>query len=206
MSKQDYPYPKDEFDVLGQERVPHGVHREPTPRWRVWLPYLLVIVLVPLLTFGAVKYFMSADDAPSASPTTTAAPSADPSGESPAPSEQPTATEGGEEPSEEPTEEPTTPELDHGVAVLVLNGAGVQGLAGRTTDALTGLGWTAATAGNYTNSAPAETTLYYHSAELEPEARAIGEQLGIDNLSESATAASEGIVIVLRAGFSAPAA
>ncbi len=214
MSKQEYPYPQDEFDVLGQERVPHGVHREPTPRWRVWLPYLLVIVLVPLLTFGAVKYFTTTDDGPGETPpTATGSPTGD--GTEPSPSaetgtgEEPTdepSQEPSEEPTDEPTDEPTTPDLDLSVPVLVLNGAAVQGLAGRTTDFLTDQGWTAVTASNYSNAAPTETTLYYHSADIEAEAEAVAEQLGITALTESAEAASNGIVIVLRSDFTEPAA
>lgn len=232
MSKQDYPYPEDEFDALGADRVPQGVHREPTPRWRQWLPYLLVLILVPLLTFVGVKYFADSGSAPpSASPT---APADDTSEEEGAgeegageedgtgendgegAQEEPTAgeddTAAGEEPGEDPdaeggdggTDEEPPADVDHSVHVLVLNGARIQGLAGEVAAALEDDGWMSTEADNYNAAAPVETTLYYTSAEFEAEAQAVADRLGITNLVESASGASNGVVIVLRTDFSMP--
>lgn len=221
MSKEQYPYLEDEFDVLGAQRAPKGVHREPEPAWTRWLPYLLVVLLVPLLTFGAVKFFSSGSEGepePSASDSgeeQELAPGAEAPEDGPEagdtgdgesedggqapeePTEEPT-----EEPSEEPTEEPA--ELNYGTHVLVLNGAGVTGLAGQVTDLLGQQGWANNAPDNYMNTEPPTTTLYYTSAQFEEEAQAVAEVLGITNLRESASAASNGIVIVLRSDFTLP--
>lgn len=219
MSKEDYPYPEDEFDTLGAKRVPQGVHREPTPRWRQWLPYLLVLVLVPLLTFGVVKYFAgsssSDEPGPTAEETETSTPEegGEEDGGAETPGEEDDATDPGadetegtepgeEEPGEEDTETPDDLNLD--AHVLILNGARVQGLAGDVAEALADEGWQQTEADNYAQAAPAETTLYYTSEEFAAEAEAVGEQLGITNLVESSSAASNGIVIVLRTDFSMP--
>lgn len=233
MSKEQYPYPEDEFDTLGAGRVPQGVHREPAPRWRQWLPYLLVLVLVPLLTFGAVK-FLTGDSGP-VDPLPTAEEPADDGDDADADADDqdegaddsdpsdPDAT--GTDPDgaddgdtddtddtdadsdEDATEDPETPaDLDYSTHVLVLNGAGVQGLAGQVTEALTNDGWTNTTPDNYESASPTVTSLYYTSEEFAAEAAAVAESLGITNLIESATGASNGIVIVLRSDFQMPAA
>jgi len=224
VSKEEYPYPEDEFDTLGAKRVPQGVHREPAPRWRQWLPFLLVLVLVPLLTFGVVKYFAdtsSDEPTPTAEETETAAPdegdgedgngeedpgdedgAADPDSETDGTDEPGEEDPGDEEPGEEDTADSEDLNLD--TSVLILNGARVQGLAGEVAQALTDEGWRQTEADNYAQASPAETTLYYTSEEFAAEAEAVGEQLGITNLVESSSAASNGIVIVLRADFSLP--
>lgn len=230
MSKEQYPYPEDEFDTLGAGRVPQGVHREPAPRWRQWLPYLLVLVLVPLLTFGAVK-FLTGDSGP-VDPLPTAEEPADDGDDADADADDqdegaddsdpsdPDAT--GTDPDdgdtddtddtdadsdEDATEDPETPaDLNYSTHVLVLNGAGVQGLAGQVTEALTNDGWTNTTPDNYESASPTVTSLYYTSEEFAAEAAAVAERLGITNLIESATGASNGIVIVLRSDFQMPAA
>lgn len=226
MSNEEYPYPEDEFDALGARRVPQGVHREPPPRWRSWLPYVLVLVLVPLLTFGAVKFF--AGD-PASDPEPTATESVDSTTEDPgdgdeaepADTDSPTGEEPGDEPGgddtdgetgdgepgeEEPGEGSDDPgaELDYATSVLVLNGAGIQGLAGEVADALEGEGWTNTEADNYSADTPLETALYYTSEEFVAEAQAVADALGITNLIESETGASNGVVIVIRTDFSMP--
>lgn len=202
MSNQNYPYPEDEFDTLGANRVPQGVHREPVPRWRQWLPYVLVLILVPALTFVGVKYFFSGSQTPTpdSSPETTQTETVGPE-ESPTVGEEPTAGE--EQPSEEPTE-PEAPVLDQSVSVLVLNGANVQGLAGRVATLLGTDGWTNVTADNYTAETPAVSTIFYTSPDFEAEADSVGEKLGITSIVEDAASATNGVVVVLRPGFTEP--
>ena len=51
-----YEYPEDEFDAADDEGpVPVGVHRAPVPGWRSWVPLLAVLIIVPLLAWGAVQ-------------------------------------------------------------------------------------------------------------------------------------------------------
>ena len=62
MPKIDYPFPEDEFDVAGAGRVPEGVHRAPRPRWRVLLPFVIVVLLGPVLAYAGVSYLAGQSD------------------------------------------------------------------------------------------------------------------------------------------------
>jgi hypothetical protein len=200
VSRDDYPYPEDEFDTLGEDRVPQGVHRAPLPRWRQLLPFLIVLVLAPTLAFVAVRVLTGGE------------PGSDPTQSTTAPSSEVT-TSAGEEPTSETTEEPsseepeeTTPavELDLSIQIWVLNGSGQSGLAADAVAILDEAGWQDANADDYGSSLPSDTTLFYDNADQAEEAQAVGEQLGITNLVESADAADGDIVIVLRADFTLP--
>ena len=206
MSKQENPHPDDEFDVLGADRTPQGVHRSPVPRWRQWLPFILVVILAPTLAFVAVKA-LSNDPEPTATTTVTSTADAgattEPATEEPTDATPDGATSEGST-SEQPSEEPSTTAaaaLDHSVSVYVLNGAGRTGLAGTVAETLGGDGWTNVIPDNYSRQLPTATTLFYTNADFEDEAQAIGEELGITTLVESADASSNGVVIVLRSDF-----
>lgn len=211
MSEQDYPYPEDEFDVEGASRVPKGVHRAPIPRWKQWIPYLLVLILVPLLTIVVVKFYTTSQgtETPDASPTQVSTPT-DGTGEDgtegvddPTTTDPEVDTTGGEtEPTDDPADQ--TPDLQRDASVLVLNGARVQGLAGQVAGVLEADGWTNTAADNHDGDTPVATTIYYTSSEFEAEAQAVAETLNIDNVVEDPASASNGIVIVLRAGYTVP--
>ncbi|WP_163543732.1 LytR C-terminal domain-containing protein [Occultella kanbiaonis] len=195
MSNRDYPHSEDEFDALGADRTPQGVHRAQQSRWRAFLPFILVIILAPTLAFGAVRLlsggFGGGDD-PTGAPTTTAD------------AGEPTPTDGTtEEPpaTEEPTVDPTTDEpadLDQALSVYVLNGAGISGLAGEAAEVLTQDGWTTVTPDNYSRELPTASAVFYTSADMAEEAAAVGELLAVTDLIEDSSAASNGIVVVLR--------
>ncbi|PYG01036.1 LytR cell envelope-related transcriptional attenuator [Georgenia satyanarayanai] len=206
-------YPEDEFDVAGRDRGPQGVHREPRSLLRTLAPFLAVIVIVPLLAWGAVSLLGGGDAGPGADPapveTTT---------ESAEPSEEPTSEESTdeetspEEPtSEEPGDEETTPEEETTepdddpvltTSISVLNGAGINGLAGDVAAELGEAGFTTVGAADYGAGSPDVTTLYYRNADLAPTAEAVGELLGIDNLLEAPSATQNvEIAIVLRGDF-----
>lgn len=202
-------YPEDEFDIAGRERSPEGVHREVRPLWRTLLPYVLVIVIVPLLAFGAFQLVQggSGDDEPSAAPSeaTPAEPSEEPSDETEPPDD--------EEPSEEPEEETTEPEpeesengldedVDETTTVSVLNGSGVDGLAAQAASQLGEAGFTSVSAGDYGSGSPEVTTLYYRNSDLEATAQAVADELGISAITEAASATENvEIAIVLRSDF-----
>lgn len=194
-------YPEDEFDVAGRDRGPEGVHREPPSLWRALAPFLAVIVVVPLLAWGAVSLLSGGDgQEPQADPTpvTTVAPTDAPTegGTTGEPTGEPTA-------SEEATSEPG-PDADVVLttSVSVLNGAGVSGLAGDVATVLQEAGFTSVGAADYTAGSPDVTTLYYRNAELAPTAQAIGELAGIDNLVEAPSATQNvEIAIVLRGDY-----
>lgn len=214
MTQDDYRYPQDEFDELGRDRAPQAVHRAPRPWWRVWGPLIAVVILAPILAFALVNVATQDDtdnEAGGATATATAEEGTEATegtgeeatddgaaaGEGEATTEEP-APEETTEVTQEPTEEPPAP-LDQAVAVSVLNGASVQGLAGRTTDRLVAAGWTSVTAGNYQSAQPEVSTVYYRDADLADEAAAIGTELGIATVTELADV--ESITVVLRSDF-----
>ena len=193
-------YPEDEFDVAGRDRAPQGVHREPPSLWRALAPFLAVIVIVPLLAWGAVSLLAGGDGAdPQAEPTpaaTTVAPTEEPAGAETEPAEEETT----------PEQETTEPGDDENVilttSVSVLNGAGIGGLAAEVAGIIQEAGFTSVGAADYAAGSPEVTTLYYRNAELAPTAQAIGELTGIDNLVEAPSATQNvEIAIVLRADF-----
>ena len=202
-------YPEDEFDVAGRERAPQGTHRAPRNPWRALLPYALVIVLVPLLAWGAVGLLGGSgsgngdggDGGDAQETETTAPPTAEettePADEEPTDSEEATEVEESESPDEGlPADVITT------TSISVLNGAGITGIAAEAAAQLTDAGFTAVVAADYGASAPEATTLYYRNADLAPTAEAIGDLLGIGTLVELASATQNvEIAIVLRADF-----
>lgn len=204
MSKQPYSYDEDEFDALGADRVPVGVHRRPVPWWRHALPFVVVLVLAPILAFGVVQLW-SQEAGPNSDPSPTAGAddsAADGSGDG-----------GGEDPSDgtgdaeadesESAEEETTTEddLDRDLGVWVLNGSPTVGLAGEAASQLEADDWTNIDTADYSNELPTESAIFYTTADMAEEAEAIGEALGISVLYEDPDAASNGVVIVLRADF-----
>lgn len=194
MSRADYPYPDDEFDAAGGADVPRGVHREPRTGWSRWWPFVLVIVLAPLLAFGLVTLYThqgggdSSDDTGQVAddtPTTTATGTA--TATSPAPAET------------RSTPAKTTPastvNLDAPVAIL--NGAKIQGLAGRQATKLKDAGFTKVTTGNSTGTLPASSTVYYATDELQATAQKVADTLGIDAVVQDAGKAGTSITVVL---------
>ncbi|WP_420110526.1 LytR C-terminal domain-containing protein [Pseudactinotalea sp.] len=198
MSRDDYPYPEDEFDTLGADRTPQGVHRAPLSRWRKLLPFIIVLVLAPTLAFVAVRALSGGDgeDPPTTAGETTAEPTTDAE-----PTDEPTSED---EPTEEETTEEPAADLDYTIQVWVLNGSGVSGLAADTVEVLIADGWEGANAADYSRPQPSGTTLFYDNADQAEEAAAVGDLLGITNLVENSSAAAGDIVIVLRAGFEVP--
>lgn len=202
-----YEYPEDEFDAADDEGpVPVGVHRAPVPGWRSWVPLLAVLIIVPLLAWGAVQ-LLGRHGARPAAEATAAAPASGGGAGAPASGGQTPAT--GQPPATgaptngaEPTAAPTNADLTTGVTIH--NGAGVNGLGARTGDRLRNVGYTNVEVqqGTYDNASPTTTTIFYADSGTEATARAVGQALGITNIVESAAEAqSNPIVIVLRTDF-----
>ena len=204
-SRDDYPYPEDEFDSLGADRTPLGVHRAPLPRWRQLLPFLIVLVLAPTLAFVAVRAVSAGGGEPGGQETTTTqAPTTEDVTTEDVTTDEPTGAEpSSEDPTTEQSTEPTA-DLDMSVQIWVLNGSGVSGLAADAVEVLTSAGWQDATADDYGSSLPSATTIFYDNADQAEEAQAVGGELGIDTLVENSDAADGDIVVVLRSDFSLP--
>ena len=204
-----YEYPEDEFDAADDEGpVPVGVHRAPVPGWRSWVPLLAVLIIVPLLAWGAVQ-LLGRHGARPAAEATAAAPASGGGGGSGAPASGGQAPATGQPPATatptndaRPTSAPTNADLTTGVTIH--NGAGINGLGGRTGDRLRNAGYTNVEVqqGTYDNASPTTTTIFYADSGTEATARAVGQALGITNIVESAAEAqSNPIVIVLRTDF-----
>ncbi|MGY4643814.1 LytR C-terminal domain-containing protein [Cellulomonas sp. URHB0016] len=201
MSKADYPYPDDEFDRAADADpdIPRGVHRAPRSAWSRWWPFVVVVVLAPLLAFGAVTVWglvndssmTGTDDSGATVPDDAA--TSDPGDGAQAPAEG--AETGTPEPPAQ-TEPPTpTPVLT--TPVTVLNGASIKNLAGTQADKLTAVGFTAVDTGNTTGARPGENTVFYKSEDLKDTATMVGQTLGITTVTMSAAQAGDGITVVL---------
>ncbi|MFB9956017.1 LytR C-terminal domain-containing protein [Cellulomonas denverensis] len=210
MTKGNYPYPEDEFDAAPGSDTPIGVHRAPRSWWSRWWPFVVVIVVVPVLTVGAVLWTSSWDglgtnddqagveltDDPASTEGDDAA--TDPAAEDTGDGTQ----EGGEDATaEDPpvTEEP--PAVDYAQSIDVLNAARRNGLAADVACQLEEAGFTTVTAGNGDATAADVTTVFYASPELATTAQAVADALGIATVQESAADAGSGIAVLLRTDF-----
>lgn len=205
-SVSDYNYPEDEFDVSEDEGpVPVGVHRAQVPRWRSWLPLLAVIIIVPVLAWGAVTLLDRQTSSDSADPAVSqpadggagggSGDGAQPGGDASAPAGQPSAGA---------TSSATSGQADLTLGVTVLNGTETSGLAGRTGDRLTNAGFSAVEVpqGIYGETEPSASTVFYSQPEHKATAEQIAEQLGIGNVVEDPDSAqSSPIVVILREDF-----
>lgn len=197
MSKADYPYPEDEFDAISPD-APTGVHRAPRSAWSRWWPFVLVLVLVPALAYGAVAYLSRTGDLPvvggptqGQEPPADEQPPADGSGEG----ELPPEGEGEAPPETEPEAPPPTPQLD--VPVVVLNGARVGGLAGRIAGELEGVGFVDVKPDNATEPLPPTSTVYIASQDLQATGELVATTVGVSAIVVDAEKAGLAVTVVL---------
>ena len=190
-----YEYPEDEFDAADDEGpVPVGVHRAPVPGWRSWVPLLAVLIIVPLVAWGAVALLRNGGGSPSSNGSSSAgATTAGPTASTPEPEE-----------TETPEPQPSG-DADMTMGVTVHNGTNVTGLAGRTGDKLTNAGFTSVQVaqGVYDSADPSATTVFYSTPDNAATAKAVADALGTTNIVESAEAVEADdspnpIVVVLR--------
>lgn len=196
MSKADYPYPEDEFDAISPD-APTGVHRAPRSAWSRWWPFVVVLVVVPVIAYGAVAYLSRTGDLPVAGGPSQG------QEEPVVPPDDATGDEGtGEEPpveGEEPpvVEEPPAPEPVLTTPVSVLNGARVGGLAGRVAEELQAAGFTSVVADNANDTLPAQSTVYITSEDLRATAELVATTIGVPTIEVSAPQAGGGVTVVL---------
>jgi len=200
VSKAAYRYPPDEFDAAPDPDAPRGVHRAPRSAWSRWWPFLAVIVVVPLVAWGAVTVLAQGGhlpDLPGAGATQTQDALTGPTDSA---TGQPT---GG---ATTPAVAPTTPAAQQAVLttpVSVLNGSKINGLAGQVASKLTAAGFTTVTTGNATGTTPVASTVFYGSDALKATAELVGQTIHVSNVVMSPTDAPNGIVVVLRSNPSA---
>ncbi|MBO0901294.1 LytR C-terminal domain-containing protein [Cellulomonas sp. zg-ZUI222] len=197
MSKADYPYPEDEFDAISPD-APTGVHRAPRSAWSRWWPFLVVLLVVPVLAYGAVEYLSRTGDLPQSGGGTSQEQPEVPAEED-ATGGEGDGTEAPEGEAEAPVPEATTPAPEPVLTtpVAVLNGARVSGLAGRVADELTAAGFTDVTPDNATTALPAESTVYVASEDLRPTADLVAATTGVPTVEVAPDRADGGIVVLL---------
>lgn len=199
-----YPYPDDEFDALSDDGpAPVGVHRAPVPASRAWLPLLAIIIIVPLLAWGAVAILGSRSGDRSGAEVGAEAGPTQASSAQPSAAAEPSAEQTEQTEQAEPTEEPTA-EADLDTGVTIHNGTATNGLAARTSDRLIAEGYSAVmvSPGSYEEAEPADTTVYYAAEEHAGTAQAVAQALGVTNVVEDPEmAVSNPVVVVLRDDF-----
>ncbi len=201
MSKADYPYPEDEFDAISPD-APTGVHRAPRSAWSRWWPFVVVLLVVPVLAYGTVEYLSRSGDLPLAGGTSAQAPQ-EPAGDDGGEGEgEAPPTEDGAEPApdtEEPAPDPATeaPQPVLSTPVAVLNGARVSGLAGRVADQLEAAGFTDVTPDNASTSLPARSTVYIASEDLRTTAELVASTVGVTTIEVAPDRAAGGIAVLL---------
>lgn len=227
MTKSQYPYPPDEFDVRGPEGAPVGVHREPRSGWSSVWPFLLVAVVFAGLGIGVISFLSDGGDTPTENPPAASEQSAAPedseggegsegegSGEEPTDGSGDEGSEGDEgegdeteEPSEEPSDEVTDDavdidaliaEGDASALVRVLNDdSGVSGEAGRGSDALSSYGFTNTEANNYDGDSGQTTNVVWYAEGRAETAAAVAAIMGIPAEQTSQQPLASGDVVVV---------
>lgn len=209
----------DEFDELGQG-LPVGTHRPAPPWWHGLLPWIIIVLVAPLLAWamflliGSRTPVSSLDEAgdneatqvgqvaegPKVAQVDPGSPDAA-SNQSPKPSESTSGQEpkNSPEPTAEKTESPAVADLDKSVKITVSNASGVSGLAGSAKSRIAAKGFSDITANNYQGQAPRKSTVYFSEGqgEVAKELQAI---LDID-LAVERDNLSTPIVVVLTSSF-----
>lgn len=197
-------FPPDEFDDLVTS-APVGVHRRPRSRWRPLIPFLVIIIVAPLLAWALVWAIQtwtgsdSGDDSTVTQQSTDTYQSQDGSGTDDASVEEETDSSVDDTAAEATTTEPEEeePEVVYSTTVQVLNNTGITGYAGQQADALESAGFSDVSSGNATGWATTVSTVYYASEDLEATAQEVADTLGIDRVQLEAASVTSGIVVVL---------
>ncbi|WP_099332314.1 LytR C-terminal domain-containing protein [Actinomyces minihominis] len=207
-------YPSDDFDNIPQG-APAGVHRRVRSPWAPVIPFLLVLVLVPLLAWGVASLIQSnvpksqIESALGQSSSTESEVAQSSGGEEATQSGTPELPETGlpsaapDDPNEveeevvveEPGAEVVT---DFAHPVAVLNGTGIAGYAGEIAGSVMNVGFTNVIADNAVSFPSDVNTVFYPSADLKATAEAVAAAAGIDTVVEEAFAdAPDSIVVYL---------
>lgn len=207
MSKKEYPYPQDEFDIPNNHGGPVGTHRKPQTAWQKIWPFLVTILVCSVAAVGLVFFlsegpFVKDSSLNLVTQDTSSTPADVDQSEEPtdtATTPEPTATSTEPTPTDSATPSPTI-ELNQEVKFRVRNGTGVAGTAGRVVDHLESLSWPGGIADNYTQNSIEESTVRYKTRAFEAEASAIAATLGISQVVLTPSLA-DSIEVVLVSDF-----
>lgn len=202
--KGDHTYPADEFDAASSRIRPLGTHRSPPSRWRRVLPYLVVLVVFPLLAYGVVTWLSDSDVLPVVGPTeqgeagTADEPSTGDAGTD-------TGAEAGQDGSGDTTDDPAAttaptapvPEPDLSRPVEVYNATNRTGLAAGAADQVRAAGFTSVTSGNWSDEDPPSSVVRYSAEDDLGTAQAVAGELGIELVERSEDQSADGVVAIL---------
>lgn len=211
-------YPRDEFDELADQRTLRGSHR----RRQHWLvkaaPLLAALIIGPAAGWGVVV-LMSQDgianpfitvenqettEEPTDDVTEDPTDPAEDDTEELTPTEEPTTEEPTEDLTEESTEEPIetlapVPGVIYDASINLYNGTGIPTGTDPAESSLLIAGYTELDGGDYASATPANSAIYFASADLYATAQNIAQTLNIDFWAENAGLAGDAdIVIIIR--------
>ena len=187
-------YPADEFDELAATRTVRGAHRRKESNAKWWIALVAVIVLAPLIGWGAVQWAGSHGSSLPKMPGATAT-----AEQSPAP----TSTSASETPS--PTETPTEPP-NFDLPVEILNSSDVEGYAAVNQEILWNAGFVDVATGNYWGGDSALTQVFYPDETFAVTANEVARVLGIPQDADHVVMGGEAeggiaVVVVLAGEF-----
>lgn len=197
-------YPKDEFDLAGED-MPVGMHRPQPSRWKNVIPFLVILLAVPVLGWGASQVLTNSSSVTVQSGSPTVPDHAQSQPQSDAMVEAP-QSEPAPEPEPAPAPQPDTAQsepqsqaaqINRNIAITVLNGTGTQGLAASKAGTLNEAGFPGTTAANADGWESQVSTVYYESPQVEATAREIARILGIDAVAVNTTDLGNADVVVL---------
>jgi hypothetical protein len=207
---KSYPYQPDEFDTIDPNSRPKEVHAARRSTWsRVW-PFIVVVIVVPAIAFGVVKYLDRWKGAPQESAATSTLTSTQTQTVIDAPT-PPEVTEVVDTPTEEPSptetaSEAAPPAVDRSLPVVVFNAKGQDGLAGQAKERLDSDSWGAVSAETYSGSTPGgASAVYYQKKAQAPSAQLVAEILHIAAVERDKDQTQDGaITVVLRSDYVLP--
>ncbi|MDR0946104.1 MAG: LytR C-terminal domain-containing protein [Bifidobacteriaceae bacterium] len=204
MSKNAYPFPPDEFDEIDPDLRPKEVHAARRSAWsRIW-PFIVVIIVVPLLAFGVIKYlsnFHSPSDSETAAGTASsvsASAGATASASSAAPSPSASVSPSSSKTKSATPSASATP--DRYLAVSILNATDTTGLAAKVKTIMQSDAWNSVTVGDYTGTpVPTTSEVTYSKNSQKVTATYLAGILHIDTVKKDTTA--QGLTVVLAKDF-----
>lgn len=207
-------YPEDEFDEAGK-LYPVGAYRQAPSKWKAVLPFLLVLVLAPVLAWGAVSLLTSGTSTPDSTTQNEAQQSSEEK-QQPESNEKTTAADqskdtdesaekapentAADKPAEEtkPAEKPVEP-ANKAANVQVLNGTGVNGLASGAVTKLQAAGFSNLTPDNAVGW-QTEVSVVYFKPGNETTAKEVAAALGISTTTESTDSIGD-VTVVLKGDY-----
>lgn len=209
-------YPEDEFDEAGK-LYPVGAYRQAPSKWKAVLPFLLVLLLAPALAWAAVSFLTSGTSTAPTTPNTADSQQATEKSEAEKTEAEKAAAEkakaeeeaaakakaeeeaAAKAKAEQEAAEKARAAVNKDAAVVVLNGTGVNGLAGGAVSKLQGDGFNNLRPDNAQGWQTEVTTVYFKPGN-EGTAKAVAKVLGVNAVVESTDSVGD-ITVVLKSDY-----